>query len=502
MTTDSADVAPPLSAPRIHAIFAGLVLVMLLGTIDQAIVAPALAPIAAEFGRFADVSWVVTGYLLTSTAATPLAGRLSDRHGRRAVILGALLVFLAGSVACAIAPGLAVLVLGRALQGLGGGALMTLPNTVIADILSPRERGRYQIYISATYATSSAAGPILGGWLADAFSWRWIFWINVPLVAAACLASWATLGRLPARRARVEMDYRGALLMGSATICLLVALTRPELWATRRVLAVLLAGAALLLGTGFVAWQRRARSPLLPPALLRNRVMVVTSVGGVAIAMVNMALSIFIPLFLQLCRGMTVAGAGTLLVGLLLGVVGGAYSSGQYLRHTGRYRAPSLYGLAAAVVVLALLAGSLHAVTPPLLVAATAVAGAGIGACYPPMMVTSQSAARGTDVGIATGVHTFFRALGGTFGAALFSMLLVAALGAQAPLLSAAHARAAAPVLPPPQLYEVERAFSWLFALCAATLGIGWASLYCLPERALRGTAASLDTGLDTGLAP
>lgn len=481
------------SARQIHGIFCGLVLIMLLGTLDQAIVAPALAPIATQFGGFENASWVVTAYLLTSTASTPVAGRLSDIYGRRITVIAALALFLVGSLLCGWAPNLNTLIIGRGVQGLGGGAMMALPNTIVADILSPRERGRYQPYISGTYAVSSLAGPVLGGVLSDLYSWRWIFWINLPLIVIAAAFSWLKLGGLSARRKQHRIDYLGSLLMTSSTVCLLLALTwggRRFAWDSLPVIG--LASGAVLLAALFLAWQRRAREPLLPLSILSNRIIVVTSIGAVLILMVNMALSIYLPLYLELCRAQTVGEAGVLLTAPLFGVVLGSYASGQHMRYSNNYKLPPLAGLALAMAALGTLSYGLANLPTSALVALTFVEGLGIGASLPPMMVSSQNSVPANDIGIATAVHTFFRAVGGTIGVAVFSALVLHLLGPEATFHPGSHGPASF-ADSGVAATNATHAFSVFFAACAATLALAWMALRKLPIIPFRTSAARFE---------
>lgn len=477
---------------------------MLLGTIDQAIVAPALAPIANELGGFDAVSWLVTAYLLTSTTSTPVAGRLSDIHGRRSIVLGALVLFLAGSVVCGWAPDLNTLIVGRGIQGLGGGALMALPNTIVADILSPRERGRYQVYISGTYAVSSLAGPVLGGLLAGHYSWRWIFWINLPLIVIAAVLSWVTLSGLSARRKQHRIDYLGSALMVGSTVCLLLALTwggRRFAWDAWPTMALL--GGTLVLALLFVVWQKRVSEPLLPLSILHNRIIVVTSIGAVLITMVNIALSIYLPLYLQIGRGQTVGEAGGMLTAPLFGVVLGSYLSGQYMRYSGKYKLPPLAGLAVAVPILAIFAYGIAELPVAAIIALTLFQGVGIGASLPPMMVSSQNSVPASDIGIATAVHTFFRAVGGTIGVALFRALVLHLLVPHVNLTGSGHGELAtrlATTAPASASSAVSRAFGVFFAACAATLALAWIALSNLRVIPFRATAARFEVTKDVGI--
>src|SRR5690348_1880713 len=254
-----------LTHPEIRAIVVGIMLAMFLGALDQTIVATALPTIGRHFGELEQLSWVVTAYLLTGTAVTPLYGKLSDIYGRRSVMLAAITIFVAGSVACAIAPSMLALVLGRALQGLGGGGLMALSQTIIADIVSPRERGRYQGYIGAVFATSSVGGPVLGGFLTEHLDWSLIFWINLPLGLAALGMTSSVLRRVPFRPRKHKLDVVGALLMMVAAVVLLLALS----WGGRKFdwisvqTGLLLLASAILWGL-FAVRLVMTREPFLP----------------------------------------------------------------------------------------------------------------------------------------------------------------------------------------------------------------------------------------------
>lgn len=471
---------PPDYTPRqVHAVFWGLVPVMLLGAIDQAIVAPALVPIATEFRDFNALAWVMTAYLLASTASMPLAGRLSDLHGRRCTVLAALALLLAGSMVCGWASRLDVLLLGRGIQGLGGGALLALPNAIVADILSPRERGRYQAYISCTNAVAGLAGPLAGALLAGHASWRWIFWLHLPLIALAAVLVWRSLGGLPSATAGRRLDTLGAALLFGATSCLVLALSRlgrSAGWTEASTLALLAGGA--LFTAAFLGWQQRTPHPLLPPTILRNPVIAVTSAGAVLVAMVQVALVIHAPLHLQWIHGWRIGGAGSALAAALSGVVLGAYLSGQYMRHTGRYKAPPLAGLALAALAAGVLAGC-HARAP----AAAALAlmfllGSGIGLSQPPMTLSSQNAVPPSDIGIATAVQMFSRAVGGSLGIVAFGALVPDAIGTAARSPGTCDAAC------------VEQGFGMLFAAFAATLGLAWLALTRLRAIPLREHAA------------
>ena len=263
----------PLTHPEIRAIVLGIMLAMFLGALDQTIVATALPTIGRHFANLGDLAWVVTAYLLTATAVTPLYGKLSDIHGRRVMMLIAIVIFVAGSLICALAPSMTALVFARALQGLGGGGLMALSQTIVADIVSPRERGRYQGYIGAVFATSSVGGPVLGGFLTEHLDWSLIFWINLPLGLAALGMTSNVLKRVPYQPRTHKLDLIGACLMMSAAVALLLALSwggRRFDWISPQFGALLLASAVLW---GLFAWRLVSTAdPFLPLSVLSNPV--------------------------------------------------------------------------------------------------------------------------------------------------------------------------------------------------------------------------------------
>ena len=265
--------SPDLDRAAKRRIVIGVMLAMFLATLDSTIVAPALPTIGASLGGDAFLPWIVSAYFLTSTAATPLYGKLSDIHGRRIVLLTALALFLVGSVACALSPNIGALIVARALQGLGGGGLMALAQTVVADIASPRERAQYVVYISTVWAASSIAGPALGGFLAQHVSWTVIFWLNLPIGALAFAVCERRLRDLPQVRRMHRLDWLGGLLVVGATVSLMLMLTLGgEMLPWRSPVVLGLGAAAAALGVAFVLHLRRTPEPLIPLSIFANRV--------------------------------------------------------------------------------------------------------------------------------------------------------------------------------------------------------------------------------------
>ncbi len=311
-----------LSHPEIRNIVLGIMLAMFLGALDQTIVATALPTIGRTFGHLEDLSWVVTAYLLTATAVTPLYGKLSDIHGRRAMMLTAIGFFVAGSVACALATGMSALVLARAFQGLGGGGLMALSQTIIADIVSPRERGRYQGYIGAVFAASSVGGPVLGGFLTEHLDWSLIFWINLPLGLCALAMTSNVLRRVAYRPRKHRLDVIGAVLMMGAAVTLLLTLT----WGGRRFdwispeIGTLLIGSAGL--WSLFAWRLIAiGEPFLPLTVLANPVVRSAALAGACNMGTLVGMTVFVPLYFEVVLHLSASESGMALIPLMAATV-------------------------------------------------------------------------------------------------------------------------------------------------------------------------------------
>ena len=421
---------PAGMTPReVRQVLLGVLLTMFLAALDQTIVAPALPTIARDLHGFDSVSWVVTAYLLSATATTPILGKLSDLYGRRTVMLASVGVFLLGSVACALAPSMFLLICARALQGAGGGALLSLANTVVADVVSPRERGRYQGYFAAMFAIAGIMGPVLGGFFAEYISWTVIFWINLPIGLLAIWIANRALKHLPVKGLAHEIDYLGSGLMATATICLLLALSwggHRFAWFSGEIFGLILLS-VILYGL-FLKQQSVAREPILPLSLFANPVIRMTSVLGFTVMVINVGATVYVPLYLEFVRGMNAYNSGLVLIALMVGVVGGALITGQYMRFVGLYKLPPLIGTTAAAIGLFYLAYGSGGRSNTEIVVVLTVTGIGLGTAFPAMMVATQNAAHGGNLGIATANHTFFRSLGGAagvsfLGAIIFSML-------------------------------------------------------------------------------
>jgi EmrB/QacA subfamily drug resistance transporter len=418
----------PADRTRFAVTFAGLLLAMLLASLDQTIVATALPTIVGDLGGLDQLSWVVTAYLLTATISTPLWGRMSDLYGRKALFQGAIVVFLAGSALSGAAQTLGELIAFRALQGLGAGGLMTLAMAIVADMVSPRERGRYQGYIQSVFVLASVAGPLLGGLFADHASWRWVFYVNLPIGALA-LAVVTTSLRLPVPDSRPKVDYSGAALLGAGLTCLLLLTTwggRQYAWSSAEI-AGLGAGAIVLLAA-FIARERRAAEPILPLRLFRDPVFDVVAIALLLTTCAFFAAIVFVPLFLQTVTGASATGSGLLLLPLLLAATASTVVSGRVITRTGRYKAFPVAGLALMSLGLLLLS-SMDAGTAPVTVSAFLVVfGSGFGMVSQVLTVAIQNSADRRDIGIATASANLFRALGGSLGVALFGAIFAGRL--------------------------------------------------------------------------
>lgn len=494
-TTATASASSAISHRELMSIIFGVMLAMLLAALDQTIVATALPSIAQDIGGFDAISWVVTAYLLTATAATPVYGKLSDLFGRRQLLRVSIGIFLIGSTACALAPSMPALIAARALQGLGGGGLLSLSNTVIGDVISPRERGNYQAYFASIFASASVAGPLLGGFFAEHLTWTMIFWINLPIGAAAFFMSDRALRRLPVKGVSHRIDYPGLALLVSATVLLLLAVT----WGGNRYpwLSVEiggLVGSAALLGVLFVVRQMVAPEPILPLRLLGIPVIRVGAVISVVISMVHISATIYVPLYLELARGVTADQAGALLIPLMGGIVGGAYVTGQYMTRTGRYRYPPIIGVGISVAIFALMGVLLSALSVPMLGGCLLLLGLGLGASFPAVLVSVQNSAPSGDLGTATASIMFFRSLGGAVGVAAFGALVIGLLASQAGGVDAAHGDLTNLLsngpLPVAVQEHVGNAFRAFFIGAALVLAVAVALFTLLKEVPLRTVAA------------
>jgi EmrB/QacA subfamily drug resistance transporter len=405
--------------------FAAVVLAMLPGVLDQTMLATGLPVIASDLGRVSDVSWVVSAYVVAAAAATPLWGKLGDRLGRKRMLEVALVVFVFASALCGAAQDITQLIVLRLVQGTAAGGLMSLAMATVGDLVSPRERGRYQGYIAATFAVATIVGPLLGGALVQGASWRWVFFVNLPVGLAAFVGLRLRLPAAPVQPPAHRLDAVGAALLAAATSTLMLACIEADG-------RVPLIAATVVLSAALVVQERRAADPIVPLALLRTRTVALVSVALFLATAALFAVTVFVPLFLQITTGATPTEAGLLLVPAMLGITVSTTVSGRLIARTGRYKRFPILGLVlmtAALVSLGMVAGDPSRVTTGV---ALAVFGLGFGMVTQVLVTAIQNAVERRELGIATATAGFFRALGGAVGAAVLGAVFAAHAGASA----------------------------------------------------------------------
>jgi len=457
----------------------GVLLAMLLAALDQVVVATALPTIAESLRDVENMSWVITANLLCATAVTPLYGKLSDIHGRRAMMLIALGIYMAGSVASALASTMLALILGRALQGLGGGGLMPLAQTIIGDVAPPRDRPRYQALTSTTFIVSTVGGPLLGGFIAVHLHWSWIFWLNLPLCVLGLLLSYNVLRRLPRHDRPHKLDVPGAVLMVAAAIALMLALTwggRRYAWTSPQILGLLIGS-----GTVWVLFAVRvitAAEPFIPLSVLRDGAIRVGTLSAFFAIGTVLALTVMLPLYAQVALGLSVTASAWTIVALQGAATLSSLVGGRMLVHFKHYKLVPLFGMAVAIAALVPLALAPTGFYPAVALGLIAVVGAGLGPTFPFTIVVVQNAAALSQLGVATGTMNFFRALGSTFIVTGFGALVLAG----APSIRGASALA---VFAGP---ETALAFRWVFVSAIACLAVAFMCILSLEERPLRGS--------------
>ncbi|MER8527933.1 MULTISPECIES: MDR family MFS transporter [unclassified Mesorhizobium] len=480
------ETSAPLTETEKNAIIGGVLLSMLLAALDQTIVAPAMPTMARLLGHAEYLPWIVTGYLLTATAVAPLYGKISDIYGRRPTVYAAILIFLAGSLVSATAPNMLVLVVGRAIQGAGGGGLFALTQTVIGDLVPPRERARYAAWISGTWAVASIAGPLLGGTFAEHLHWSLIFWINIPLGLLAMAIINNPLKKLPIAAKHHRIDGLGALLLVAATSLLLLALNwggSEYPWLSPEILGLLACSAVFW--SAFALRLMRAAEPLISLEVLGNPIVLAGTLSMFLLQAANVGLSVYLPVYLQSVVGLSVSQSGTALLGLMLGTVAGATFSARMIPRFFHYKRIAMIGTVFSILclgVLSLVAGHASLLLVEVL---TTCVGLGTGTTFPVATVSVQNAVDRMHLGVATGVLTFLRSLGSALGVA---MLGAVALGYGLPLASegtqpAGHIASAMP-------------FVMIFLAAAAILLLSLITLWLMPEKTLRGHAEAVAPAL------
>ncbi|MEV5377585.1 MFS transporter [Streptomyces nondiastaticus] len=487
-----------------------LLLGMLLAALDQTIVSTALPTIVSDLGGLEHLSWVVTAYMLASTAATPLWGKLGDQYGRKKLFQTAIVIFLLGSVLCGIAQNMGELIAFRALQGLGGGGLMVLSMAIVGDIVPPRDRGRYQGLFGAVFGGTSVLGPLLGGLFVDHLSWRWVFYINLPIGVVALFTIAAVL-HIPVSRTPHRIDYLGTFLIAAVATCLVLmtslgGVTYP--WTSWQIIGLGVLGVLLLVP--FVTVERRAAEPVLPLGLFRIHTFSLCSVIGFVVGFAMFGSMTYLPTFLQVVQGVSPTLSGVHMLPMVAGLLIASTGSGQIVSRTGHYKAFPIAGTAVMTVGLLLL----HQLDPASSTAEMSgyffVFGFGLGLVMQVLVLIVQNAVAYRDLGVATSGATFFRSIGASFGVSIFGTIFTNMLGPRIadalagaklpPGVSAERLQAdprAVSALPPGERARVLAAYSdsitdvFLYAVPPAL--VAFALAWFLKEEPLRGSVTAPD---------
>ncbi len=428
-TANSSTQNTSLSQRQILVIFAGLLLGMLLASLDQTIVSTALPTIVGDLGGLNELSWVVTAYLLASTSSTPLWGKLGDLYGRKHLFQVAIVIFLVGSALSGISRDMLMLIGFRALQGLGGGGLIVTAQAIIADVVSARERGRYQGIFGAVFGVSSVVGPLIGGFFVDHLSWRWVFYVNIPIGIVALIVTSIVLPAAQQRR-QVTIDYHGTVLIaGGATSLVLLTTLGGTIYPWNSLVIVLLGVLAVVLLVEFVFTEQRAANPVLPLPLFRNKVFVVASAVSFIVGFAMFGSITFLPLYLQVVKGVDPTISGLRLLPLMVGLLATSTGSGQLISRWGRYRMFPIIGTPIMVIGLFLLSRMNEHTGLLASSASMFVLGIGLGLVMQVLIIAVQNAVDYRDLGAATSGATFFRSIGSSFGVAIFGAIFANELG-------------------------------------------------------------------------
>ena len=428
----------PLTHRQILVVLSGLMLGMLVAALSQTIVATALPTIVGELGGQDKLAWIVSATLLTSTASTPIWGKLSDLYGRKGMFQTSIAIFLVASLGSGFAQNIWQLIGFRALQGLGVGGLQALSQAILGDVVAPRERGRYQGYMGGVFGLATVAGPLIGGFLVDNLSWRWTFWVGIPIGLAALIVTERVL-RLPFKRTKHQVDWLGAFYIVAAVSSLLVVLSfggKEFAWASAQTYA--LSVAALVFLVLAVFQERRAAEPIMPPHLFRNHTFVITSLGGFIVGVAMFGATIYVPQYLQIVKLESPTASGLLTLPMMVGMLTMSIGSGRRITTTGRYKRYPIMGLAILAVGLYLLSRLKLETSLVIMGASIFVVGLGMGLVMQVLVLAVQNSVDRRDLGVATSGSTFFRSMGGAVGVSVFGALLSARITTTIPARFAA----------------------------------------------------------------
>ncbi|MGY6018657.1 DHA2 family efflux MFS transporter permease subunit [Streptomyces spinosirectus] len=441
MTGDVRDAQPPAEPPQrgsaaqehvsgnVLVSIGALLLGLLLAALDQTIVSTALPTIVSDLGGLEHLSWVVTAYLLASTAATPLWGKLGDQYGRKKLFQTAIVIFLIGSALCGMAQNMPELIAFRALQGLGGGGLIVLSMAIVGDVVAPRERGRYQGLFGAVFGATSVLGPLLGGLFTEHLSWRWVFYVNLP-VGVVALAVIATALHIPRKSTQHVIDYLGTLLIASVATCLILVASLGGTtwgWGSPQIIGLIVLG--VVLGAAFVAVERRAAEPVLPLKLFRIRTFTLSAVISFIVGFAMFGAMTYLPTFLQVVQGVTPTMSGVHMLPMVFGMLLSSTASGQIVSRTGRWKVFPIAGTAVTTIGLLLLHRLDENSSTAVMSTDFFVFGLGLGLVMQVLVLIVQNAVSYEDLGVATSGATFFRSIGASFGVAIFGTVFASRLG-------------------------------------------------------------------------
>lgn len=480
---DAPPIAPraPLTPGEVLTILMSLMATMFLAALNQTIVATALPTIGRQFGDVSSLSWVITAYLLASTAVAPVFGTLSDIYGRRAMIITALSLFIAGSILCAVAPNMPVLILARGLQGLGGGGIMPVVQTVISDVVTPRERGQYQAYFSSVWMAAGIGGPILGGVFAEHLHWSMVFWINVPLGLASLAMLLPKMGKIPLFHSRRKVDWLGGMLLMVSAVVFMLVLTwggNRFVWLSPTIMAMV--GSAVALALAFIWHARNTEEPFLPLPLLGGKVVPYAMVAGSCAMGAMIGLTVHLPLYYEVVYHLGASEAGLALIPLAAISTGGSAIAGRTMARVRHYKRVAIMGTSCAALTGCVLAATVLPLWALLVL--LSVFAFGLGTTFPVSVVSIQNAVARSQVGTVTGALNFFRALMSSFTVAVFAAILLMALGADISL-GGAHSGPVNSIAAADMIV----AFRYVFGAAAAMIACASLCMILMEEKPLAG---------------